>query len=697
MKKLLLLTLCCLMAPLSFGQGGLKQAAKTVANAKNGTGLLKWTGKVRCPNCPKYFSAKRAFDPAELEKVTSQLALIQSIRDQANRQTVSSDAEVRQVLFPQVAQVECSRLGLEDRLTPENSLSEQDLHDIRFKPDIYVQGGNGTPYWLDDSFDMDHLLAFDVFADDAPHKFLSAPIHHTDGKIYVQVRHPLVAIARHGTPTKFVRLEEGTYIDIQNPLNVEGNIRTLTPSQEVIRLTQFANIPGRREYYYQHLESVATKSAFVMHTPISVDQFHALMRHNDSLFGPTLLAKKPQSYGRYSGEDIISLTPLKQSFLVQIGGDTFIPLPAKHYAQFNPVNDSHNPHETIRARSWDEITEEMAYPFKVFSDYSTFADDLRANFLEVQYKQGKFFAHLKPGHALLFKDEDDSLKVLTDQDVMEIVPCSDEGFAATMLNCASWEVDILLKTREGQIFPFPEHSVIESATLKTFPVSFEQWEKEAFRGTNDPLNIPFTTAEKARFLKIEQGGLSQLPDGTTPQQPAATRSPESTMAAKAFKNAQKVERNRRMAPQVPEEQPAPKGSVQKGTKKPDFKPLPSHDPSLFRSDPESTPFGQDPEELPDYVIESMRTTRSMNVYQELFLSNGVPLNYIGPMKKFKSNRDGSIGYFVEVFHPFIAWDSGEVVEAGNYVNVTFINRGLSGGISVYSPDQMKFRFTEVVE
>ena len=108
-------------------------------------------------------------------------------------------------------------MNYQKRPTPEKFLSPQDKIDIELHPNIYVHGGDGTPHWLEDTYELDVLLAGDVFADNARHEFFSEPIYHTDGNVYVQVRYPILVKDRYNR--KFVRFEENTYLNTSNQFN----------------------------------------------------------------------------------------------------------------------------------------------------------------------------------------------------------------------------------------------------------------------------------------------------------------------------------------------------------------------------------------------------------------------------------------------------------------------------------------------
>ncbi|MBO4675127.1 MAG: hypothetical protein J5601_03460, partial [Elusimicrobiaceae bacterium] len=534
--------------------------------------------------------------------------------------------------------------------------------------------------------------AGDVFAENAPHEFFAQPIRHSDGNIYVQVLRPFLAFDRYGT-RQLVRFESGRYINIENPFNIEGEQTFGLRLGPVERLTGMSKSPKFQTQDYPRVRQLAADSALRMNVPITVTQLYALLRvrgeYDSSFFGPTLLAKKLLL--RWQDPALFSLTPLKQSFLLGQGTD-FQPLPRNSYLGFNPgkITEQTAFSGIDPIAKGSKVLADMAYSLDEImrKDYT---QNLRAKFFEVQYdpKNNDFFAHLKKGHFLLLKDKDGSLKVLTDQDIIKIIPKYPAEFAAQLLHYRGERVNMQLL--DGKTFPLVDaYGGIAHASLRTIPTPLEQWEKEAFQG-GDYLNQPFTSQDYARFMPItHQGGLSQLPSGTpSPKQPYVRTTP--TMAERAELNRQKA------AKTYPAERILPQAKSQASAAElnPDFKPLPSHDPSLFEPDPEATPFGQDPEELPDYVLQAMWDTNLIANYQKSLFVVNIPLNYVGPVKKFKSNEDGTIWYFAEVYHSFPAWDSGKVIQAGHYLDLQELTWRLRAWS--YSPEEIERNFVEVTE
>ena len=674
MKKLFTLTICCFVATCAFAQGKLTK--EMLEAAKDMTGLMKWTGKVRCPDCPNVYSLKN-FAKRQDNSTLKELNRLHDIRWRKFSYSEPSLANGRKSMLAAVAHEQDSRVDKNTPfLSPEDSFSEEERFKMWAAPSRFIQGGDGTLRALSPNSQLDILMAFDAFAKNAPHEFFSEPIYHPDGNVYLQVRIPFTAFDTYGSQ-KFYRFKMGSYINIINPFNTKDLEVSVSPRERANRFIR--QTEGRSgvemQKHYQEARKLAADSQIVLNNPITVKQLHALLNSEGrEIFGPALAVKNVDKFRNIS---LSSFVPVTSSLLVQQGPD-FRPIPSDSYIEFTPTPNI-DIHRNIRIIKRGNL-ETHAYSI----------DEIPTSILYIEYNAGKFYAYLKKDLSLLLKDKDGLLKVLTEDDILEFTPYNKNYLAEGLLGIS--DVSALNRLPQEESFPFPDNYVEGEFTLKTLPVSLEKWESYAFPylygGTT-----PETLREIAEGFHTEEGGLRELPDGTAPKQPVATRTATpTTFAAKAYLNSQKVERQ--LSAQTDPAEKSVSQRSQSNEQESDFEPLPAQDSGLQFYADELTPFGQDESELPGYVVESMRKTGSLKDYEEALLEHNIPLNYVGAVRVFKNRYTPSIEkYLVQVYYPFTLAD-GTFVKPGDFLNT---EGTMSRREDVLSEEQVKNLYREVTK
>ena len=673
MKKILILIVCCSVTPLVFAQG--KALEKGIQSARNMTGLMKWTGKVRCPDCPNVYSLKN-FAKRQDNSTLKELNRLHDIRRRKFFYSEPSLANGRKSMLAAVAHEQDSRVDKNTPfLSPEDSFSEEERFKMWAAPSRFIQGGDGTLRALSHDSQLDILMAFDAFAKNAPHEFFSEPIYHPDGNVYLQVRIPFTAFDTYGSQ-KFYRFKMGSYINIINPFNTKDLEVSVSPREQANRFIR--QTEGRSgvemQKHYQAVRKLAEDSQIVLNNPITVEQLHALLdMASEKIFGPALAVKNVDKFHNVS---LSSFIPVNSSLLVQQGPD-FRPIPSDSYIEFTPTPNI-DIYRNIKMIERGNL-EEHAYSI----------DEIPTSILNIEYNAGKFYAYLKKDLSLLLKDKDGLLKVLTDQDILEFTPYNKNYLAEGLLGIS--DVSALNRLPQEESFPIPDN-VDGQFTLKTVPLSLEKWESYAFPYLYGE-TTPEILQEIAEGFHTEEGGLRELPDDTAPKQPAATRTATpTTFAAQAYLNSRKVERQ--LAAQTDPAEKSVTQHSQSNEQESDFEPLPAQNSGLQFYADELTPFGQDESELPGYVVESMRKTGSLKDYEEALLEHNIPLNYVGTVRVFKNRYTPSIEkYLVQVYYPFTLAD-GTFVKPGDFLNT---EGTMSRREDVLSEEQVKNLYREVAK